>query len=190
MTSRSTIVSVVLSLFLVASAVMLAGCRTAARAPAAEPAAPAQAAAPSPHEWTGPHDRPGYVTKVADGRLWIFKRWSKDLADYAKKGEPAKQVTFVGQGPDGMTVRTPDAETFKGWQHSKQGFETFFKEGRWWVFREGSLFASEMRYFGEPAKSVTLVGRGPYGTSLRSSDPETAQAWIAAAYIAGPPAQP
>jgi hypothetical protein len=167
---------------------VLVGCRAAARAPAPAPAEAPQAAAPSPNEWTGPYDRPAYVTRVVDGRLWIFKRWSKDLADFAKKGEPAKQVTLVGQGPEGMTVRCPDVETFKGWQHSKSGFETFFKEGRWWVFQEGSLFASEMRYFGEPAKNVTLVGRGPYGTSLRSSDPDTAQAWIAAPYIATPPA--
>ncbi|MFM8980599.1 MAG: hypothetical protein ACKOSS_09085 [Planctomycetia bacterium] len=167
---------------------LLAGCRAGGAPKAATPEAPVQAAAPSPNEWQGPHDRPAYVTREVDGRLWIFKRWSKDLADFAKKGEPAKQVTLVGQGPGGMTVRCPDVETFKGWQHSKPGFETFFKEGRWWVFREGSLFASEMRYFGEPAKTVTLVGRGPYGTSLRSSDAETAQAWLQAGYCAPPPA--
>lgn len=183
MTSRTAA-----SLSLLLALVLLAGCRAAAPAPAA-PAAPVQAAAPSPNEWTGPYDRPAYVTREVDGRLWIFKRWSKDLSDFAKKGEPAKQVTLVGQGPGGMTVRCPDVETFKGWQLSKPGFETFFKDGRWWVFREGSLFASEMRYFGEPAKTVTLVGRGPYGTSLRSSDAETAQAWIEAAYYAPPPAQ-
>ena len=32
----------------------------------------------------------------------------------------------------------------------------------------------------EPAKIVTLVGRGPGGSSLRTSDSETGEAWIAA----------
>ena len=135
----------------------------------------------------GPHDRPAYVTRIVDGRLWIFKAHSKDLGDFLKKGDPAKQVTVLGVGPGGMTVRAPDMETIKGWQQSKPGFETFFKDGRVWAFKQGSLYASEMRYFGEPAKNVTMVGRGPGGASLRTSDSETGEAWIAAAYFSEPP---
>ena len=56
-----------------------------------------------------------------------------------------------------------------------------------WAFKQGSLYAGEMRYFGEPGKNVTLVGRGPGGTSLRTSDAETGEAWIAASYFSEPP---
>jgi hypothetical protein len=145
------------------------------------------AKAPPMNVEPGPYDRPAYVTRVEKGRLWIFKAHSKDLADYLKKGEPGKSVTVLGAGPDGMTVRAPDIETVKGYQHSKPGFETFYKDERVWAFKQGSLFASEMRYFGEPAKNVTLVGRGPNGTSLRTSDTETGEAWIAAPYFSPPP---
>jgi hypothetical protein len=146
------------------------------------------AKAPPMNTPAGPYDRPAYITRLEDGRLWIFKSHSKELGDYLKKGEPAKQVTVLGQGPNGMTLRAPDMETIKGWLYSKPGFETFFKDDRWWVFKQGSLFASEMRYFGEPTKNVTLVARGPHGTSLRSQDFETGEAWIAASYFSEPPA--
>jgi hypothetical protein len=146
-----------------------------------------EAKAPPMDVTPGPYDRPAYVTRLEKGRLWVFKSHSKPLGDYLKKGEPDKSVTVLGAGPEGMTMRAPDIETLRGWQHSKVGFETFYKDERLWVFREGSLFASEMRYFGEPAKIVTLVGRGPGGSSLRTSDSETGEAWIAAPYISPPP---
>jgi uncharacterized protein (TIGR03000 family) len=59
----------------------------------------------------GPYSKPGFVTFVKDGRLWVFRAGSKALQDYKKDGEPAQQATRVGDGPEGMTLKGPDAET-------------------------------------------------------------------------------
>jgi hypothetical protein len=61
-----------------------------------EPAGPAAA---------GQYDRPGFAVKVVDGRLWVFR--GEEVPDEL----PGKHSTFVGAGPDGMTIKAPDAET-------------------------------------------------------------------------------
>ena len=53
----------------------------------------------------------GFVTMIEDGRLWIFKQGSEELAEYKKSGDLAQRVTRVSAGPKGMTVMAPDAET-------------------------------------------------------------------------------
>jgi hypothetical protein len=53
--------------------------------------------------------KPGFYTEVKDGRLWVFKEGSKDLEEFKKHGEPAKQVTRIGGGPNGMTIKSSDA---------------------------------------------------------------------------------
>jgi hypothetical protein len=57
------------------------------------------------------YDKPGFSTFVDEGRLWVFRNGSKELAEYKEKGEPAKFIVRVGAGPDGMTIRAVDAET-------------------------------------------------------------------------------
>lgn len=56
-------------------------------------------------------DKPGFVTEVHDGRLWVFRKDAKELAEFKKNGELGKQVTRVGAGPNKMTMKAPDAET-------------------------------------------------------------------------------
>ena len=56
------------------------------------------------------HAKPGFYTEVKDGRLWVFKEGSKELEAFKKDGEPAHQVTRVGAGPQGMTIKSPDAK--------------------------------------------------------------------------------
>lgn len=58
----------------------------------------------------GPYDKPGFVTKVEDGRLWVFKEGSKELEQFEKHGEPTINVSRIGEGPEGMTLRAPSAE--------------------------------------------------------------------------------
>ncbi len=79
--------------------------RAAAEGKAA-PAAPKVAALPS-----SPHDKVGFVTKLDDGRLWVFKKDAKELAEFIKHGELVKSVTRVGAGPNRMTIRAADAAT-------------------------------------------------------------------------------
>lgn len=59
------------------------------------------------------YDKPGFTTEVDDGRLWVFREGSKELEDFKKTGEPAKQFTDIGTGPNGMTVKSADEKTLK-----------------------------------------------------------------------------
>jgi hypothetical protein len=61
------------------------------------------------------YDKPGFVTQVQDGRLWVFKDGSKDLADMQKNGLPEKAVMRIAAGPDGMTVKAPDDATIQAY---------------------------------------------------------------------------
>lgn len=56
------------------------------------------------------YSKPGFYTEVKDGRLWVFEEGSKALAEFKKSGEPAKQYTKIGAGPDGMTIKSDDAK--------------------------------------------------------------------------------
>ncbi|MBU0723388.1 MAG: hypothetical protein KJ904_12530 [Alphaproteobacteria bacterium] len=66
-----------------------------------------------------PYDKPGFTTKVDDGRLWVFKTGSKELADFQKKGEPAKQVTRIAAGPNRMTIRSNDSAVIDAYLAAK-----------------------------------------------------------------------
>ncbi|PYF84879.1 MULTISPECIES: hypothetical protein [Marinomonas] len=57
------------------------------------------------------YDVDGFTTKVEDGRLWVFEEGSKELEFFKEHGEPAKQYTNIGAGPDGMTVKSASQET-------------------------------------------------------------------------------
>lgn len=59
------------------------------------------------------YDKPGFITEVEDGRLWVFREGSKELEDFKKTGEPAKQFSDIGAGPNGMTVKSADEKTLK-----------------------------------------------------------------------------
>ena len=54
--------------------------------------------------------KPGFYTEIREGRLWVLREGSKDLDDFKKYGEPAHQVTRVGGGPKGMTIKSSDAQ--------------------------------------------------------------------------------
>lgn len=64
------------------------------------------------------YNKPGFVTEVEDGRLWVFREGSKELEEFKKTGEPAKQFTDIGSGPDGMTVKSADEQTLKDYLQS------------------------------------------------------------------------
>lgn len=80
-----------------------------APAPADLPADPADAAGAV----AGGFAKPGFQTFERDGRLWVFRDGSEDLAAFLEHGEPAKSVTSIGTGPGGMSMRSGDLETIK-----------------------------------------------------------------------------
>lgn len=57
------------------------------------------------------YDIDGFKTQIEDGRLWVFEDGSEDLDFFEKHGEPAKQFTSIGTGPNGMTVKAASQET-------------------------------------------------------------------------------
>lgn len=144
-------------------------------------------------------DKAGFVTKVDDGRLWVFKKDAKELAEFIKHGELVKSVTRVGVGPNRMSVRAADAATIDAYlaaepktvnaapvaaaadPYARAGFVTKMKDGRLWVFKEGAKELAEFEKHGELVKSVTRVAAGPNRESVRAADTETIDAYLAAA---------
>ncbi|MFG0316271.1 MAG: hypothetical protein ACF8XB_03280 [Planctomycetota bacterium JB042] len=60
-------------------------------------------------------DRPGFETFVVDGRLWVFEEGSEGLKEYESTGEPAKSVTMIGKGPNGMTIRSDEKRVIESY---------------------------------------------------------------------------
>jgi hypothetical protein len=56
-------------------------------------------------------DKAGFQTFVRENRLWVFEAGSKEAADFAAGKEPHLMVTRVGEGPNGMTMRSTTSET-------------------------------------------------------------------------------
>lgn len=128
----------------------------------------------------GTYDRPGFITRQKDGRIWAFRTGSKELGEFLKGGEPTKSATLVGVGPGGMTVRGPDVETVEAYAAARPGYEVWVVDARYWVFKEGGKDAQEFAQTKDLAKNVTLVGAGPGGRTLRASDMETAEGYVKA----------
>ena len=63
--------------------------------------------------------KPGFYTEVKDGRLWVFRDGSKELAEFRQHGEPANQVTRIGGGPNGMTIKSSDAKVIDDYMAAK-----------------------------------------------------------------------
>jgi hypothetical protein len=125
--------------------------------------------------------KPGFVAHVVHGRLWVFHDGSEDLRTFESLGELTQHVTRVGAGPGGMTIKGPDRGTIVDYVTALDGFETFVNaENRLWVFRLGSQALEEFYGRGRPEKHITLVGAGPLGLTIKSSDHETAEAYIRA----------
>lgn len=64
-------------------------------------------------------NKPGFYTEVRDGRLWVLREASKELEDFKKHGELAHQVTRVGAGPNGMTIKSSDAKVIDDYMAAK-----------------------------------------------------------------------
>lgn len=122
--------------------------------------------------------RPGFVTRVVEGRMWVFKNGSKELAEFDKGGELAKHVTRPGAGPLGTTLKAPDNETIIEFLSTLPGFHAQVVDGRLWVFRKGCKELEEFATGGELAKHVTRPGAGPLGTTLKTPDSETADSFV------------
>lgn len=120
----------------------------------------------------------GFVTRVEDGRLWVFRIGSAELGDYLKHRELAKHVVQPGAGPMGMTIKAPDAETILDYMVCRPGFVTKIEDGRLWVFRTGAKELAEFEKAGELVKQVARLGAGPMGMTIKAPDAETIDAYL------------
>jgi hypothetical protein len=68
---------------------------------------------------TDSFDKPGFQTFVRENRLWVFEAGSKEATEFAAGKEPHLMVTRVGEGPNGMTVRSTKAETIAAYLAAK-----------------------------------------------------------------------
>lgn len=62
------------------------------------------------------YKKPGFVTIVEKGRLWVFKEDSKELADFRAHGEPTIAVMKIGEGPEGMTLKSSSLEVIDAYK--------------------------------------------------------------------------
>ncbi|WP_211085229.1 hypothetical protein [Marinomonas profundi] len=123
------------------------------------------------------YDIDGFKTEIEDGRLWVFEEGSKELAFFKEHGEPAKQFTNIGAGPEGMTVKAASQESLDkylaaisgGSEFDIKGFKTKVEDGRLWVFEEGSEDLAFFEKHGEPAKQFTSIGTGPNGMTVKAA---------------------
>ncbi len=161
---------------------LTSGCGTTAQTvstaprPVAAPSAMAAPARPAPAMKAGSKfDKPGFFTTVVKGRLWVFEEGSEELAAYAASGKtPAVHVTRVKAGPEGMTIIAPEGETIVQYMVMKPGFHTVVKDGRLWVFEEGSEALAAYKASGKtPAVHSTRVKAGPLGMTIIAPEGET-----------------
>lgn len=82
-------------------------------------AAPVLALALGACELASPYDKPGFATEMHDGRLWVFQAGSKDHANFKAHGEPAKVVTRIGEGPNGLTIKSNDGKVIDAYLAAK-----------------------------------------------------------------------
>ena len=172
------------------TALMLAvGCLSAVAAPRqasittlAVEATAAQVTAPGTPAASA-HGKPGFYTEVdeRDGRLWVFREGSEDLAAYQEQGRPARHVARPGAGPLGLTLKSTELGTIVDYVVSQPGFYTEVDErdGRLWVFREGGEDLAAFQEQGRPARHVVRPGAGPLGLTLKSNEMSVLDAYQA-----------
>jgi sugar lactone lactonase YvrE len=170
------------ALFLATFALVAAGCKSTGGGGAKEgSASSARTGSSATTPSAGPYGKPGFVTMPGDeGRLWVFRSDAKELDEFKQQGELAKHVTRPGAGPGGITLKAPDSETILEFAAACDGFQTFVRDGRIWVFRPGTKDLEEFRKTGEPAKSITRPNAGPMRMTVRGPDIETVTEYICA----------
>ena len=150
---------------LVVAGALIAGCATAAEQP------------PLDLEM---YAKPGFVVLEDDGRLWVFREGSDDLAAFQESGEPAKQVVRPLAAPGGVTVKSTESATIDEYLTTLPGFYTQMEEGRLWVFKTDSAELDAFLQTGEPAKQVVRPLAGPFGLTIKAVASEVIDDYLAA----------
>jgi hypothetical protein len=115
-----------------------------------------------------------------DEGIWVFAEGSEDLEAFGKD-RPAQPVVRPGAGPMGLMLKSSDADTIVSYVASKPGFHTQLdsRDGRLWVFAEGSEDHAKFKAEGRPARHVVRPGAGPLGLTIKSTRNEVLDAYQA-----------
>ena len=124
--------------------------------------------------------KPGFVVMEEDGRLWVFREGSEELARYREAGAPAEPAVRPQAAPDGVTIKSTDSATIDEYLTTLPGFYTQMEDGRLWVFRAGSAELEEFRQTGEPAKQVVRPLAGPFGLTIKAVETAVIDEYLAA----------
>jgi uncharacterized protein (TIGR03000 family) len=124
--------------------------------------------------------REGFVTLEHDGRWWVFRAESKDLAAFRAKGESEKHVVRINAPPWKVTLKAPDIATLEEYLATKPGFVIRYEDARLWIFRKGSKQLAHFDKHGELTQHVIRTGAGPRGMTLKAPDRETMDAYLKA----------
>tara|TARA_Y100000589_G_C27085455_1_gene601537 strand:+ start:255 stop:1034 length:780 start_codon:yes stop_codon:yes gene_type:complete len=106
--------------------------------------------------------KPGFETKMIDGRLWVFKDG---------QAHSEKHITLIGAGPLNTSIKALDRETAQEYMAAAPGFKTDIVDGRIWVFAPGQTHSE---------KHITLIGAGPMNMTVKAIDRATASKYLAA----------
>jgi len=123
-------------------------------------------------------DRDGFFTKVIDGRVWVLKLNSPELAAIVHGEGPEKHVTLPGAGPGRVTLKSADRETLQEYLATKPGFVTKIVDGRLWVVASNTELASQVAEGEFPEKHITKIGAGPNRMTIKSVDSETINSYL------------
>lgn len=98
----------------------------------------------------------------------------------AAAGVAVATLPSAPQTPEAPAAEAKEAAKTAG-KYDRPGFTTILdKHGRLWVFRAESKELAEFLEKGEPAKVVIRPKAGPDGLTLKSTDIETIEAYLAA----------
>ncbi len=93
-------------------------------------------------------------------------------------GTPDPAAAGPRATPAAAAITPETAEGRSPWL-DRGDFTSFVRDGRLWVFERGSAALAEFLRTGGLAESVTGIGVGPAGMSIRASDDETIVAYLA-----------
>lgn len=126
-------------------------------------------------------DKPGFETFLDGKKLWVFKMPSPYWSDFLRQGELVKKATWVGDGPEGMTVQAPDNETLYEYVGRRDGFKIFpQKGGTVWVFMDPSPELDKFEDFNRFDAKVEAAGAGVHASTLWAVDQATIDAYVRA----------
>lgn len=103
----------------------------------------------------------GFGVEVQDGRLWVLKPGQEKSGKY---------VTLIGAGPRAATLHALDTDTALEYLAAKPGFDVQAEDGRLWVLKPGQE---------KSGKHVAMIGAGPQNATLRATDMETLERYLA-----------